>query len=550
MGTALSPRIALLAVAAACIVHVVASLLFHSITWDDSAITLGFARTFALSGEIRPTPLSDRVEGFSTPLWMFVNAAAYAALKDSDSLLLFAKAASLALNLANILFVFVLMRAYCAPTLAALIAFLFSAQSVMFYESINGMEHPLFVFLMLATFWGYLGKERASRFVVFLAASTLVVTIRWEGLWFVAPFFLRSVVEGGPRRIVAAEHLLWAAAFAGLTAFRFAYFGDLVPNTIIAKSNPPYALDGLSLWTRFNALGAAFLPVLPCVIVTGALALAQRGDDAGRSAAVAIASGVWRRRDLFCIAMVVAAGLTFVLAIGENWGPRSRLFLPALPFAFLGAAALLGGMAARAEPRLRLSAQAGLFAVGLITLALSFHELSAPAAPRYMERVTVANIATVAPALDKIRRASGRETLTVASPDMGGLLLYSDHLRVIDIGFLCNRDLAKRGHAGIRSIVFERENADVIAVHSLWSRSVAGLDPFYDGYVPMFVDGLRFFVRHDLAHGMRTAAEHPFDSGGDARHYDRGSVFFAHQNRTDFEINRRFGRYLALSAGR
>jgi hypothetical protein len=548
MGKALSPRTALLAVAAACIAHVVASLLFHAITWDDSAITLGFARTFALSGEIRPTLLSDPVEGFSTPLWMAINAGAFAALRDPDALLVFAKAASLALNLANVFFLFSLLRAYCAPALAALIAFLFAAQSITFYESINGMEHPLFVFLMLAAFWGYLGKERASSYLVFLAASTLVVTIRWEGLWFVAPFFLRSVLEGGPRRIVAAEHLFWAAAFAGLTAFRFAYFGDLVPNTIIAKSNAPYALPGLSLWPRLDAMSVALLPILPCVIVAGALALVRRGDR-GRLAIAAAAKAVWQSRDLFCIVAVVAAGLTFVLAIGENWGPRSRLFFPALPFAFLGASALLGGMAARAEPRLRLSAQSGLFAVGLFTLVLSFHELNAPAAPRYMERVTVASIATVAPALDKIRRASGREALTVASPDMGGLLLYSSHLRVVDIGFLCNRDLAKRGQAGIRAVVLDQENTDVIAIHSLWSQSFVAIDAFYEHYVPVFVDGLRFFVRRDLAQRLRTATEHPFDSG-DARHYDRGSVFFAHQNKTDLDINRRFGRYLALSAAR
>ena len=96
MGTAASPRIALLAVAAACLAHVAAAVLFHAITWDDSAITLGFARTLALSGEIRPTLLSERVEGFSTPLWMAINAGAYAALRDSDALLVFAKTASLA----------------------------------------------------------------------------------------------------------------------------------------------------------------------------------------------------------------------------------------------------------------------------------------------------------------------------------------------------------------------------------------------------------------------------------------------------------------------
>ena len=206
------------------------------------------------------------------------------------------------------------------------------------------MEHPLFVFLMLASFWGYLAKERRGRYLVFLAASTLVVTIRWEGLWFVAPFFLRSVVEGGPRRIAAAEHLLWAAVFVGLTLFRLAYFGDLVPNTIIA--NPPSLRDGCIVrLAADHAMVAAVLPTLPCFIVVAALSLARRRDDGGKPSAVALARAVWASRDLFCIVSLVAAGLVFVFAIGDNWGPRSRLFFPALPFAFIGAAALLGGMA-------------------------------------------------------------------------------------------------------------------------------------------------------------------------------------------------------------
>ena len=43
-------------------------------TWDDSAITLGFARTFALTGRIEPTPGSGIVEGYSTTLWMLLMA--------------------------------------------------------------------------------------------------------------------------------------------------------------------------------------------------------------------------------------------------------------------------------------------------------------------------------------------------------------------------------------------------------------------------------------------------------------------------------------------
>src|SRR5258708_1418353 len=49
---------------------------FWELTWDDSAITLGFSRTFAYTGRIEPTPGSGIVEGYSTTLWMLLMAAA------------------------------------------------------------------------------------------------------------------------------------------------------------------------------------------------------------------------------------------------------------------------------------------------------------------------------------------------------------------------------------------------------------------------------------------------------------------------------------------
>jgi hypothetical protein len=544
MGTAASPRIALLAVAAACLAHVAAALLFHPITWDDSAITLGFARTFAESGKISPTFLSDRVEGYSTPLWMLVNAGAYLALRDPGSLLLFAKTASLALNIANIVFLFALIRNYGSTIVAGLTAITFAAPAVTLYESINGMEHPLFTFLLLASFWGYRAREQRGPFLCFLAASTLLVAVRWEALWFVAPFFLRSVVEGGWRRAFAIEHLLWSAIFAALTAFRLAYFGDLLPNTIIAKSNAPYAMEGLAILWRTGAVSAALLPVLPGLLVLAGLWLAQRmhGGGSARGAATWLAS-----RDGFCAAGIVVAGLIFVFAIGENWGPRGRMFFPALPFALIVLAAWLGEAEAKVRAPLRLSARLGLLAVGLLMFAVSYRQLAAPLAPLYMQRVTVANIAMTASAMEKLRQATRRETLTVAAPDMGGLLLYSSHLRVVDIGLLCSRPLAKLARAAIASVVFDQENADVIAVHWLWGQSVLNIAAFYERYTPVFVDGLRLFLRRDLVQAARHRfAERAFDASGDGSDYDRGSAF-AHQNATDREINRRFGRYLVLA---
>src|SRR3981081_777712 len=42
--------------------------------WDDGAITLAFSKTFAQTGRISLTPLSEQVEGFSSLSWFVINA--------------------------------------------------------------------------------------------------------------------------------------------------------------------------------------------------------------------------------------------------------------------------------------------------------------------------------------------------------------------------------------------------------------------------------------------------------------------------------------------
>jgi len=44
--------------------------------WDDGAITLAFARTFARHGRVALTPHSEVVEGFSSVFWFLLNAGA------------------------------------------------------------------------------------------------------------------------------------------------------------------------------------------------------------------------------------------------------------------------------------------------------------------------------------------------------------------------------------------------------------------------------------------------------------------------------------------
>ena len=55
---------------------VIVSSLIGDNGWDDGAITLAFARTFAGHGRVALTPPSEAVEGFSSVSWFLLSAAA------------------------------------------------------------------------------------------------------------------------------------------------------------------------------------------------------------------------------------------------------------------------------------------------------------------------------------------------------------------------------------------------------------------------------------------------------------------------------------------
>ncbi len=45
--------------------------------WDDGSITVAYARTYAETGRTALTPVSEQVEGFSSPAWFWLLAACY-----------------------------------------------------------------------------------------------------------------------------------------------------------------------------------------------------------------------------------------------------------------------------------------------------------------------------------------------------------------------------------------------------------------------------------------------------------------------------------------
>jgi len=209
--------------------------------WDDMAITLGFARTFADTGIIALTPLSDPVEGTSSLLWMVLNAAFYKLHGSPDLLYAQAKLLAIALLLLNVGLIFTAARTCgISRPIASLLALSFGGCFPAIIESVNGMENPLYVCLFLLAFITYFKDSKPSCQFLFMISTSAALFVRWSALWFLLPFALIHGWRYGLRGLFALRHWIWLGLFAAQTAWRLSVFDDVLPNTIRAKLQPPY----------------------------------------------------------------------------------------------------------------------------------------------------------------------------------------------------------------------------------------------------------------------------------------------------------------------
>ena len=527
---------------------------FWANTWDDSAITLGFARTFALTGRIEPTPGSGLVEGYSTTLWMLLMAATARMGASAAAMMAIAKVLTLLLNLLNLLLIRSWVRAWQGDVTADLTAGVFGC-AFTFYETVNGMETPLLVALLFVML--LLRRAEGGRWarVAYLAAGIGVLLTRWESVFLLLPFVLLD----GPRRRAIGAAVCWGAAFLLSTAARWAYFGALVPNTITAKRHSPYSdaawHEGMK--QRLLQPGAIVAACWFALLVGAGYLLYLLATRQG--ARWNLREELRRSPELrFALLFTVFAGL-LATAIGPNWGPPLRTFYEGWPFLIALLLLPLSAGERRAANRrggrgaaLTL-ATAVLCGLTLLTMFARIREMSVPNAPSYMATVTVDKIARLNEVMDDIRAASGRKTLVYAGPDLGGILLYSTGIEVVDVGLLCDRVLARDGYAAVEPYLLEQRRPDVIEVHRFWTSltKLESSERFRAEYEPVDVDGLRLFLRRDLVQSiapgrLRRAS---FGADGSFPDFDAERFPFIRYNAPDLAINRSFGSYLVLQRG-
>lgn len=457
--------------------------------WDDGAITLAYARTFARYGRVALTPHSEIVEGFSSVSWFLLNSL-IARARPSFSL---AITLAQALSVVSIASCTALLTRTCALlqlnklfSLLTLIAF--AAWGCSFSEAGNAMEMGLLGAACVVIINELLSSQ--PNLLLLCGGVVLALTTRWEAILYVGLLGL-SVVSVPGRRTFWAIVLAAALTVALLSAWRLAVFSDIVPNTVWAKRWPPYAAFGLG-----DRLAAGM--ELPSFFLVPLLVLAT----ARRFRLTVVATLRTRRQSLAIVAAPVAGAVLMGILMGRHWGYYGRMQYFAFPPALLLLSFLLSRCVAVERSRYHLVIVACALAspVG-VSIVVGFPVASLRAAQ--LGRAFSVSPRTYAESGDVFRRfasAAGLAHASILTPDVGGLALCCDELKIVDLALLSNRKLAQEGLSAIAQVLAV-ERPDLAEVHWKWTvvPKLYDLPAFGRQYVPAFADATRLWIRRDLA---------------------------------------------------
>jgi arabinofuranosyltransferase len=334
-----------------------AATLFY-VTSDDALISLRYSANIAAGHGAVYNPGGAVVEGYSNPLFTFLTAA----------VLRLGVAPLLAIKLIGLFSLLLLI--FVTPTVVSALdgrgspragshawfAALFLATSTFSaFWSVAGLETMLHA-LAIATAVGITMREcTTERVFLSPAAWVLVAAGRPEGAFIAAFDFAAQWTLLGLRAAVPIRWtLLFGLPVAALLGLRFAYYGDIVPNTFHAKVSfgEDSTLIGLRQLWSFTRDGGYLLLVPSLAFVIDRLRVKGL-------------SNAW----LIPAATVVAQAL-FVVLVGGDFMPAYRFIIPVYPLLCALAAAGLASLA-RSNNTLALAIAA------LLALALPYAQSQA-----------------------------------------------------------------------------------------------------------------------------------------------------------------------------
>lgn len=490
------------------VIHLPAIIYSGAYGWDDGAITISFARTLAENGKIALTPLSPIVEGSSSLLHLGIISFFWPLFDPNFYEALFlTKAITFGFLILNALGLFLLInQQHRVPLLALATATGYLLVPMNMSEVINGME--------MITFGTLLGLyvlafQRNTRWAFLLIPAILLC--RFEGAFYIGmtTFFVTLFAQNKATRRLAIQHLgAIVLTFAAITVWRIFYFDTFLPNTVWAKMNPPYSIEGLPSLIQKLKGGGEYLLVFAPIWLAGMKLISMTRTHRAELA----------RPELW----LILSFLVFGLITGTNWGYDGRMFLGVLPVAIYWLSRQAGLLRSQMEPRsnqtkISLLVSAPVFLVILLNLSLmrsnidtvvyaqmiSASKDSGPTGEKAHQQrwlgITPETYKLTGEAVVTLAQHAGIDQPIVAAPDVGGLGLCCANVRVVDTALLTNPVLARTGYAGLDEQL-QTELPDVILTHGVWTRTsgIFDLAFFRETYGPVVFHSNLMYLRNDV----------------------------------------------------
>lgn len=494
--------------------HLVILLAVGLESWDDGYITLALARTFAETGHIGLTPVSEHVEGATSPLWFLLMAGIYKIGITSFAGFHIASQVVAALCSAAAAVLFYRLIQPAAPTAAWWITVLVFLLGPIRAETGNGMEMSLLCLVVLGIL--LLLRDDGSRWPGVAALAALVPWIRLEATGYVIAGALAVWLFSSPRnrRSLVAIVLASFGSVAVLVLVRYLVFGTvLFTNTMIAKQMPPYSPPYPSAaWWGQQVDGLIFEPVvtaLPAVVVFMIL-LRMSGQRLGEKFAALKSRAMARTVPLpVSFGLAYAVGFFgFTAAFGANvFTLPGRMGMSAtllLVVAAMSSVSLPESAGRREVPRGAKLAVVGLFLVpcaGLIaydTIGMTMRVAQLVTDDERAKVYSFSAFRANGEAMERVRRLLDQPQISVLLTDVGQPGLCCKNVEILDFGLLANSELTRTGWAGFPEYLRE-QSPDLIQLHSSFTQEsgITRDEYFTKSYVPVFVDLSLFYMRKD-----------------------------------------------------
>lgn len=324
----------------------IAHAFYFNYPTDDAFITFRYVRNM-LDGKGLVYNAGDRVEGYTNFLWAMLIAGPVSLGVD---MVWTARILGLLFGIGTLILV-LLTAKYLVPKdfsqrteawLALLPVALTAGNGAFAMWAVGGLETALFTFLLtLATFVYLRFGGRAAAFVCGFILALLMMT-RPDGVVFLAAALAHAGIfsllyrgDGSHHRPTPNATLMLLAflvLYLPYFAWRYSYYGAILPNTFYAKVGtemastlPRFVLRGTNYSWLFLA-DYGLVPIIAAILVFNALIWRPRGT-----------MSIHRKPSFESsfLLLQIAACLSFVIYVGGDQLVMHRFFVPILPAIYL-----------------------------------------------------------------------------------------------------------------------------------------------------------------------------------------------------------------------